>query len=85
MKWTSVIANKATDALYLSGWTYTMTPFSTDQSLINNSAIIAAKFSFVTMSYDWIKAYPYPLYSLSSIALNNAEDTLAIVVVNCYV
>ena len=36
------------------------------------------------MSYDWIKAYPYPQLSPKSIsiALNNAEDTLAIVLIN---
>ena len=59
MLWKSVITNNATDALYLSGSTYTMIPFFTftGQYLNFNNAIIAAKYSLVTKSYEWIKAY----------------------------
>ena len=44
---------------------------------------IAAKYSLQTMSYVWIKAYsPEFCCSNSIAALNKAEDTLAIVIVN---
>ena len=56
-----------------------MTPFS---GLSSTKATIGAKYSMQTMSYIWIKAYyPYQCCS-STIKLNQAEDTLAILVLD---
>ena len=56
MYWKSITTNSGRDALYLSGYTYTMTPFSIISTEITT---VAAKYSLQTMSYIWIKAY-YP-------------------------
>ena len=76
MRWRSVITNAATDTLYLSGYTWSMTYFSSSDT---GSATFAAKYSLQTMSYVWIKAYTPCLSDVSIAALNKAEDTLAIV------
>ena len=82
MYWTSIITNSATDAVYLSGNTLTMIPFSNLSTLSNYRVTIAAKYSLQTKSYIWVKAYSPYWCCGSSIALNKAEDTLAIVIVD---
>ena len=70
MYWTSVITNNATNELYLSGYTWTMTPFTGLIDLRSNISNIAAKFSLSKMSYIWIKAYLPDISTSNSIAIN---------------
>ena len=78
MYWESITTNNATDVLYLSGHTYSMASFAGLPAFGDKT--FSAKYSLQTMSYIWVKAYKPYVCCYNSIALNKAEDTLAVVI-----